>query len=624
MTAVDEFARELLTAARAAPGRVPPSLLAMLDGTGAEQDERARSLDAVREAQLVNDRQRRRAAELEALFSTASELVRLQDVDAVLRRLVDRAHDLMGTDVTYLSEYEPASDDMRVQFSAGTVTPEFRNLQVPAGIGLTSLVASTREAAWVARYDAMDDAPHGESIDQAVIAEGLVSFLGVPLIAGDEVLGALFACNRFAHDYSPDEVLLLQAFADHAAAVLQNARLLAAAGEARERAEDAYRELEQHLRATEMASAVHEELTNAVVSGGTVLDVVATLAERLDRRVFALDQNGHVLGSDGVAPRAALLRPAIAASQASGHVSSVQIDGGGWLVSAILGADRVLGAIIAEDGGDLADDVAERTLERAAHVAALVSLKREAVTAIQDEHRARWLLATLDSRADSEALIVPPEHLTGCAVIGFGAVRAATAAGIVARAVGDRGFVAQREGVIIVAWTIPDVLDATERARRVLSDALREPDVSAVVRVRELAPSDLAAAVAKTVRDAALLPALGVTGTTVSSDAFAPYHALAPGDPATTDAFIQDLLGRVITWDAKRGTELFDTLIAFFDGGESRPATAAALHIHTNTVQQRLERIQALLDGDMSDPEFRFRLQAATRLEHLRRRLRAV
>jgi hypothetical protein len=47
------------------------------------------------------------------------------------------------------------------------------------------------------------------------------------------------------------------------------------------------------------------------------------------------------------------------------------------------------------------------------------------------------------------------------------------------------------------------------------------------------------------------------------------------------------------------------------------------MHIHPNTVQQRLERVRALLRGDMNDPEFRFRLQSAVRLERLRRTVSA-
>ncbi|NYD53845.1 helix-turn-helix domain-containing protein [Microbacterium pseudoresistens] len=630
MSDLPTIAKEILAAARAEPGQVPSSLRLFLDRAGTGTDEVAALLAAVHESQILGARLRRRTAELEALFSTARELVRLQDVNDVLRRLVQRAHDLMGTDVTYLSEVEVGTQDLIVRHSVGTVTPEFRDLLVPAGYGLASRVVQTREPVWVSRYETMQLARRDSRIDAAVVAEGLVSFLGVPLAVGDEVLGALFACNRFPHESSPDEVLLLSAFADHAAAVLHSVRVLASAETATLRAEEAYQELEKHLSATELAGAVHEELTSAVISGGTVVDIVETLARSLDTRVWAIDENGRALhlSEEADLPSRTALDSALAQSRSSGHVASVHSDDRGWFVVAILGADRVLGAIVAEEQEGLPDDIARRTLERAAHVAALVSFKQEAVSAIRAERRARWLLMTLDGRDPSpdggDPLVPSPKLLTGCAVVSIGGSRGTEASAIAERAVGDTGFVAlHRDDRIIVAWTIPDVLDSTERLRRVLADNLREPQVTAVACVRDVAPNELPEIVDRASRDLSFLPALGVTGTTVSSDAFAPYHVLSPSDPETVGRFIDGLLGNVIAWDNHRDARLFETLLAYFEEGENRSVVAASLHIHKNTVQQRLERIQALLNGELSDPEFRFRLQAAVRLEHLRRTLRA-
>lgn len=627
-----DLASALLAAVPADAGHVPDTLREALDRIDTDRTTRDEMLAALREAQLLQTRLRRRAAELEALFSTARELVRLQDVDEVLQRLVERAHQLMGTDVTYLSEFEPGTSQLRVRHSRGTVTPEFRDLLVPAGVGLASMVARTREPVWVARYDAMSDAPHDPHIDEVVRAEGLVSFLGVPLAVGDEVLGALFACNRFVHESAPDEVLLLSAFADHAAAVLHSARVLADAESAKERAERAYRELERHLSATELAGAVHEELTTAVMSGGTIIDIVSTLSRRLGGRVLALDPRGRSLkvglgDEDDGLPPVSSLADAIDRSRSSGHVSDVGADGARWLVTAILGADRVLGAIAAEEPDGLPGDVARRTLERAAHVAALVSFKQEAVSAIRAERRAGWLLAMLDGDAtgtDDEVLIAPPTHLSGCAVYDLGSHGVPAASSVAERAVGDDGLAAVRDRRVIVAWTIPDVLTATERVRQVLADALRQPGIIAVASARGSIPAELSERVERLTADLEFLPALGMEGATVSSDAFAPYHALAPDDPKTLERFIDDIIGPVLAWDGRRGTLLFDTIAAYFDNGESRAAVAEQLHIHANTVQQRLERIRMLLGGDMGDPEFRFRLQSAVRLERLRRTVRAA
>jgi hypothetical protein len=321
-----------------------------------------------------------------------------------------------------------------------------------------------------------------------------VSFLGVPLAVGDEVLGALFACNRSAHEFTPEQVLLLSAFADHAAAVLHSARLLAASEAATARAEEAYRELERHLSASELAM------------------------------------------------------------------------------------------------------VAER--------------------------RARWLLDVLDGRTPEPTDGAMPTGFAGAAVLDVAARNVVDAVRYTQRAVGERGYVAAWNGRVAIAWTAPDAVVQTERVRRVTADALRDPTLSAVALRRPLPPSGLRAGLERAARDLALLSALGMSGATVSSDAFAPYHALAPADPETLDGFVRELLGPVLAWDERRGTALVETLGAYFDAGESRNAAAEALRIHPNTVQQRLDRIQSLLAGELRDPEYRFRLQAAVRLELLRRAVR--
>ncbi|MFJ4254387.1 helix-turn-helix domain-containing protein [Microbacterium sp. NPDC090003] len=637
--AASELVREVVAAVRAEPGERMPALTQLLTEAEAAASEVEDILAAVQESQQQTARLRRRTVELEALFSTARELVRLQDVTDVLRRLVERAHELMGTDVTYLSEVDNAQGDLRVRYSAGTVTPEFRDLLVPAGFGLASLVADSREPVWVREYTRMADAPHDPAIDGAVAREGLVSFLGVPLAVGDEVLGALFACNRFAHDFTPDQVLLLSAFADHAAAVLHSARVLAESAAARARAEEAYAELQRHLAATQIVGGIHEELTAAVVSGATLIDLVATVSDRLGRRVRAVDEAGIPLdaGADARAglPRRRPLTDAIRESRASGHAVAVLDGERRWLVVAILGADRVLGAIVADDEAGprqnaradevaLPDDVTRPTLERAAQVAALVSFKRDAVSAIRAERRARVLGAVLDGTAEASALSTEVAHpLVGAAAIDVRGREGALT--VAADAVGDDGLVAVREHGLVVAWTASvgetDIVAATERVRRTLSQRLDEPGVTAVVGATVEGLPALRTSVERAVRDLRFLAPLGVSGATVRSDDFAPYHVLSSGEPEAAARFVDGVLGPVRGWDDRRGTALVETLVAYFDAGESRQGAASRLRVHTNTVQQRLDRIWTLLDGDPADAEYRFRLQAAVRLERLRREL---
>src|SRR5262249_58303875 len=63
------------------------------------------------------------------------------------------------------------------------------------------------------------------------------SYLGLPLGIGSRVTGVLLLRSRTRRQVSDDEVAIVQAFADHAAIALENARLYAGAQRQRHQAE---------------------------------------------------------------------------------------------------------------------------------------------------------------------------------------------------------------------------------------------------------------------------------------------------------------------------------------------------------------------------------------------------
>ncbi|ABG97024.1 conserved hypothetical protein [Rhodococcus jostii RHA1] len=85
-----------------------------LDRVATGPADRAAFAEKVRRHQVELTRLRRRERELGVLFSSARELAELRDIDALLGRLVSRAHEMMGTDVTYLSEFDPATRELNV------------------------------------------------------------------------------------------------------------------------------------------------------------------------------------------------------------------------------------------------------------------------------------------------------------------------------------------------------------------------------------------------------------------------------------------------------------------------------------------------------------------------------
>src|SRR5699024_9063690 len=122
---------------------------------------------------------------------SASELIRVRDTKKLLQKLVDRARTLIGCDIAYLSQYYPATDDLRVQASRGAISTTLERLRVPPGIGLAGRVVADRAAHWPSDY-ALTTLPHERRVDSAVKAERMESLLGVPMVVdGEERFHAL-------------------------------------------------------------------------------------------------------------------------------------------------------------------------------------------------------------------------------------------------------------------------------------------------------------------------------------------------------------------------------------------------------------------------------------------------
>ena len=93
---------------------------------------------------------------------------------------------------------------------------------------------------------------------------------------------------------------------------------------------------------------------------------------------------------------------------------------------------------------------------------------------------------------------------------------------------------------------------------------------------------------------------------------------LGHNGPVELEAFVERLIGPVLAYDRQRGTELVETLDAWFASGGRPAETARRLQVHANTVAQRLERITTLLGEELRDPARSLDLQVALRLWRLR------
>ena len=88
--------------------------------------------------------------------------------------------------------------------------------------------------------------------------------------------------------------------------------------------------------------------------------------------------------------------------------------------------------------------------------------------------------------------------------------------------------------------------------------------------------------------------------------------------------FLERTLGPLLDYDRRRSTALAQTLEAYFAVGGGLARAAELLHVHVNTVTQRLERVSQLLGADWQKPERALEVQLALRLHLLGPSLEAL
>lgn len=617
---------ELLAGGASVEAYEQPVLVARAEGRAPERIaalERAKLL-ALRVRGELEGR-RRREAELSALFETAHDLAGLRDVDAVLQAIVQRARSLLGTDVAYLSLNDPARGDTCMRVTEGSVAARFQQLRLGMGEGLGGLVAQTARPYVTEDYFKDDRFQHTLTIDAGVRDEGLVAILGVPLMLGPHVIGVLFAADRRERVFEREQIALLGSFAALAAAAIDTANLLTETRSAVAGLEPANEIIKDRSAAVERASDVHDRLAELVLRGGGVQDVAAAVAQVLDGKVEFADTRS----AETAAPRP------LETSRAEGHAVR---HGDDW-IAAVAAGGELLGALVLRGRADL-DPVDQRTLERAAMVTSLLLLARRSAADAEQRVRGELLDDLLDARdrdprqlrdraarlhADLDAThVVLAARLDGPAA-GAGDEAAArrrlwSAASRLATA--RHGLAAARDGGTVLLLPLDPGDSATEVARRTarrLGTAVHQPvtvGASAPVTDHTARPESVAAAYAEARRCLDALDLLGRGGDGAAAEDFGFLGLLLAGERDVA-GFVTRTIGPVVAYDERRGTELLDTLDAYFASGMSPVRTKDELHVHVNTVAQRLERVARLLGDDWQSPARVLEVQLALRLHRL-------
>jgi putative methionine-R-sulfoxide reductase with GAF domain len=578
----------------------------------------------------VVERLRARHEQQRALVECAKELADVRvDPDRVLTLIVTQAQRLLGADMAYLSLNDDERRETRMRVMVGATSSVWKDVPIPFGTGVGGMVAATGAPFSTSDYFADDRLTHDPAVDASVRAERQVSIVGVPLLRHGAVIGVLFAANREVGRFSHDAIALLGSFAALAVLAIDQAHLMSDKERALAALRQANEALERRTADSERAVAAHDRSMEIVLRGGGVQEVVAATGDQLGGALAIVDEWGTPVARTPGTPEEVVQAMCVAASGDVGRSGRSVRDGAYWVTCLVAGTEN-LGTLVwapPPRSGE-ADGQDRQLLERAAVVAALLQLFNRN-------------LATAEARVRGELLddlLAPTPHTWSSL-----AERAQRSgydprkphAVLVAHALPDRrqrlgsaasdlaavrsGLSTVRDGLAVLVVPADDPSLTGRQITAALTRRLGSPvTVGAAGPLDD--PADLPAAFGEASACTHALLRLDRAGTSATT-ADLGFAGLVLSDSASAAHFVTRTLGPVIRYDQERSSMLLETLETYFATGQSLATSARQLHVHPNTVTQRLDRVKRLLGASWNSPDQALEVQLALRLHRVRVRL---
>jgi len=143
------------------------------------------------------------------------------DLEQSLQAIIQQATIISGINVVRLFLLDEEARVLRYRIGTGIPVEEEQGIAIPVGESFSGQVAATGKP--VAIADTRKD--RRLLYPQHVTKHGLVSYLGLPVMIGDRILGVLVFNTSSPRTYSDEEIAYLSVFADQAAIAIENARL---------------------------------------------------------------------------------------------------------------------------------------------------------------------------------------------------------------------------------------------------------------------------------------------------------------------------------------------------------------------------------------------------------------
>jgi signal transduction histidine kinase len=168
------------------------------------------------------------------------------ELERLLDELLQRIRDLLDVDTCAILLLDRETDELVARATLGIEEGVEAGVRIPVGRGFAGRIAAERRPIF------LPDVDHADILDPILREKGVKSLLGVPLVAGEEVVGVLHVGSLTPRTFGREDEELLQLVADRAALAIEHGRAFEAERLARKRLE--------HLQAVTDAALTHLEL----------------------------------------------------------------------------------------------------------------------------------------------------------------------------------------------------------------------------------------------------------------------------------------------------------------------------------------------------------------------------
>lgn len=618
--------------------------LARAESLAEPAHDKSSLVECIRMAMAIRNRlelQQQREHGLLAVIESAQDLSSHLDLLELLRAIVSKARNLLGSHVAWISVYNPDVDRFQVQITDGAIFEGTDKMTAGRHFGVVSIILATRLPFSTTDYLTDDRFPHDPEIDSIFRSEGIAGVVGLPLLSKNEVIGLLFVADRYSRSHTALEVSILCTLATHAAVAINTAKAFDLANKALKKSDVARAALELHGRKVQLAAEAHEQLTSLLAQGATLTTLCHKMAQLLDARIVVVDEGLQIICQGAVdgdereviskweahGERSKAIETAMRESRRTGQAVIAYNDGSMLCrVASVIGGDDVLGAVLLFRSEDL-DDLSVRTLERSASLVGIVLLSQERL----DIHKSRDVAALL------RGLLLPQQYEWASTLERAGQfeLNLAQALSLLLVETTDlkATYIAKRlRTATSLAGVVLDEIDGmvaivcgTHRAQDIVQTCSRllagefHTHYWGVLSKPAAHPGELPTLYTTLRRALFVSRRLAVRGI-LGQGELALYSVLfETQDEASLDVFLETTIGTLLSHDRKKSSELTSTLLCYFDANRNARLVAKRMAIHVNTVRQRLTTIEEML-GHLGNPTRALEIHMALRLWALSKR----